>query len=101
MRENLCSRCNRNEMENSVSYKVRGAIFNVYNSLGPGLLESVYLTALEYELYSSGLLVKRQVFVPIEYKGEILEAGLRMDLLVNDWCSLRSSLLRHFQRCIT
>ncbi len=36
--------------ENEISYKIRGAIFNVYNNLGPGLLESAYEEALRIEL---------------------------------------------------
>ena len=36
--------------ENEISYKIRGAIFNVYNNLGPGLLESAYEAALKIEL---------------------------------------------------
>ena len=34
--------------ENEISYKIRGVIFEVYNSLGPGLLESVYVSALDW-----------------------------------------------------
>ena len=44
--------------ENEISYAIRGAIFKVYNELGPGLLESVYEAALCYELRRSGLEVK-------------------------------------------
>ena len=38
------------EVENEISYKIRGAIFTVYNNLGPGLLESAYEVALRIEL---------------------------------------------------
>jgi GxxExxY protein len=41
--------------ENGISYRVRGAIFTVYNNLGPGLLESVYESALYYQLNKDGL----------------------------------------------
>ena len=41
--------------ENDISYKIRGAIFKVYNALGPGLLESAYENALAYELRGSGI----------------------------------------------
>lgn len=41
--------------ENEISYEIRGCIFNVYNNLGPGLLESAYEVALEYELGKKGL----------------------------------------------
>lgn len=70
--------------ENDISYKIRGAIFNVYNFLGPGLLESVYEEALVYELKQLGLKVERQKEVPIKYKDTILNTALRLDLIVED-----------------
>ena len=70
--------------ENDISFKVRGAIFNVYNFLGPGLLESVYKEALVYELKQLGLKVERQKEVPIKYKDTILNTALRLDLIVED-----------------
>ena len=65
-----------------VTYQIRGAIYNVYNELGPGLLESVYEEALVCELEMRGIAVERQVDVPIMYKGKILASPLRLDLLV-------------------
>ena len=70
--------------ENDISYKIRGAIFKVYNELGPGLLESVYETALAFQLREDGLNVKTQVPVPLIYSGQKLEVGFRIDILVND-----------------
>ena len=70
--------------DNELTYEIRGAIFDVYNELGPGLLESVYEEALVYELKQRGLDVARQVEVPIIYKGNELKTPLRFDLLVND-----------------
>lgn len=70
--------------DNELTYEIRGAIFDVYNELGPGLLESVYEEALVYELKQRGLDVARQVEVPIIYKGNELKTPLRLDLLVND-----------------
>lgn len=69
--------------ENEISYLIRGAIFKVYKKLGPGLLESVYELALEYELRKKGLKVERQVFLPILYDEELL-GKYRLDLLVED-----------------
>lgn len=69
--------------ENEISYLIRGAIFKVYKKLGPGLLESVYELALEYELRKKGLKVERQVFLPILYDEELL-GQYRLDLLVED-----------------
>ena len=46
--------------DNEITYQIRGAVFNVYNAFGPGLLESVYEEALVYELEQHGLKVERQ-----------------------------------------
>lgn len=46
--------------ENEISYKIRGAIFKVYNTLGPGLLESVYESALFYELKKANIKVENK-----------------------------------------
>ncbi|MBT1702736.1 GxxExxY protein [Chryseosolibacter indicus] len=70
--------------ENELSYKIRGAIFRVYNHLGPGLLESVYVAALAYELKKEGLIVKTQVALPVQYETEYLDLGFRIDILIND-----------------
>ena len=70
--------------ENEISYEIRGAIYDVYKTLGPGLLESVYEEAMIYELKRRGLKVEQQVEVPIRYKGHLLRTKLRLDLLVED-----------------
>lgn len=70
--------------DNELSYQIRGAIFEVYNTLGPGLLESVYEEALCYELIQRGLTVERQKQVPIVYKDNVLKTDMRLDILVND-----------------
>ena len=70
--------------ENELTYEIRGAIFEVYNTLGPGLLESVYEEALVFELEQRGLKVERQVEVPIQYKGNELKTPLRLDLLIEN-----------------
>ena len=59
--------------DNEITYKVIGCCFTVYNTLGPGLLESVYEEALAYELRKAGLSVKTQESVPIYYDGHRLE----------------------------
>ena len=68
----------------TISYEIRGAIYDVYKALGPGLLESVYEEALVYELEQRGLQVERQKQVPIIYKGKTLKTELRLDLLVEN-----------------
>lgn len=68
--------------DNDITYEIRGAIYEVYKNLGPGLLESVYEEALTYELQKRGLKVERQKEVPIHYDGHVLHTQLRLDLLV-------------------
>jgi GxxExxY protein len=70
--------------ENELSYQIRGAIFKVYNALGAGLLESAYEKALEHELKKAKLKVKTQVEVPLIYDGISLNAGYRVDILVEE-----------------
>ena len=71
--------------ENRVSKVIVDAAIEVHQHLGgPGLLENVYEEALAFELANRGLEVKRQVAVPIIYKGHRISSDLRLDLLVDD-----------------
>ncbi len=70
--------------ENEISYKIRGAIFTVFNALGPGLLESAYEAVLAYELREVGLEVKTQTGLPFIYNDVQLDVGYRLDLLVEN-----------------
>lgn len=56
--------------------------FKVHSGLGPGLLESVYEVCLAHELRKRGVAIETQLAIPILYDGIRLEAGLRIDLLV-------------------
>ena len=58
--------------------------FKVHTALGPGLLESAYENCLYYELQQSGLYVEKQKPLPLVYKEVKLEAGYRIDLLVEN-----------------
>jgi len=55
----------------------------VYNNLGPGLLESVYVNALAFELLRRNLIVQKEVPLPVYYKNEKMSLGFRIDLLIN------------------
>ena len=70
--------------ENEISYKIIGAIYKVYNELGPGLLESVYEAALCYQLRKDGLRVENQVKLDVMYDGKVLPVDFRLDILVED-----------------
>ena len=71
-------------MKDDLSYGVIGCALEVYKTLGPGLLESVYEKALVVELTNKGIKAERQVPVNIFYKGVELGEGLRIDVLVED-----------------
>ena len=71
------------EWMNRVSERVLGCAIEVHRELGPGLLESIYESALEREILDAGLLVRRQVALPVRYKGTPL-GELRLDLLVEE-----------------
>ena len=65
------------------TYNLLHCAYEVYDELGPGLLESIYEEALAKELTMNGFQVERQVPVPVYYKGEPLCNHLRLDLLVD------------------
>lgn len=69
--------------ENEIAYQIRGAIFTVYNTLGPGLFETVYEKALVIELCKKGLSVQTQVPFIAVYDGIEIGEAFRMDMLVN------------------
>jgi GxxExxY protein len=56
----------------------------VHRALGPGLLESAYQTCLAYELRSCGLDVKCEVPLPVRYGELRVDAGYRIDMLIDD-----------------
>ena len=70
--------------ENEISFLIRKCIFNVYNKLGPGLLESVYQKILIHELEQNGLEVKSEIILPIVYDEKIFDVNFRIDILVED-----------------
>jgi GxxExxY protein len=70
--------------DDEVGTALIGCALTVHSALGPGLLESVYETCLAHELRKSGIPVRRQVPVAVEYDGLRFDEGFRVDLLVAD-----------------
>ncbi len=64
--------------------KIIGAAIEVHKTLGPGLLESAYEVCFCHELQQRNIPFKRQIPLPVEYKGLTLDAGFRIDVLVDD-----------------
>jgi len=72
-----------NHGDTEVTERIIGAAIEVHRHLGPGMLESVYETALAFELGERGLVAERQKAVPLVYKSLKFDEGYRLDLLVN------------------
>jgi|TARA_R110000751_G_scaffold214579_1_gene318044 GxxExxY protein len=70
--------------ENEISSRIIGASIEVHKQLGPGLLESTYEICLGHELKLMGLEVKQQVPLPVIYKDVKLNAGYRIDMIVEN-----------------
>ncbi|MGM0594876.1 MAG: GxxExxY protein [Pseudomonadota bacterium] len=69
--------------EDYLSNQIIGAAIEVHRQLGPGLLESTYEQCLCRELVLRGIDFRRQVPLPVKYKGEFLECGYRLDMVVD------------------
>ena len=69
---------------NEITEKIIGRALDVHKELGPGLLESAYEECLAFELKQAGLIIERQVPVPVIYKDIKLDCGYRIDILVEN-----------------
>ncbi|MBM3333271.1 GxxExxY protein [Candidatus Sumerlaeota bacterium] len=72
------------------------AATNVHRVFGPGLLESVYESALMIELREMGIKAHRQVEIPVSYKGHDLGLGFRADIIVDDCLLLELKSVEQF-----
>ena len=70
--------------ENEIARLIVDASYKIHTTLGPGLLESVYETVLEYELSKRGLRVVSQKPLPVVYESMKIDEGYRVDLVVED-----------------
>ena len=71
-------------IKDKLTEEVIGAAMEVHSHLGAGLLESAYEECLCHELALRDLPFRRQVSLPINYKGLHLDCGYRIDVLVED-----------------
>lgn len=74
----------KNSKENELAKIIVNAGFNIHKTLGPGLLESAYEECLYYELSKKGLIVEKQKILPLIYEEITLDAGYRIDLMVEN-----------------
>ena len=70
--------------ENEISKIIVDVSYKIHTQLGPGLLESVYETILDYELTSRGLKVERQKALPVIWNETKMDIGFRADLIVEN-----------------
>ncbi len=68
----------------AITAQIIGAAVEVHRTLGPGLLESAYEACLCVELTERGLRLARQVVLPLQYRGRVLDVGYRLDLVVEN-----------------
>ena len=73
-----------------------GAAIKVHRALGPGLLESAYQECLAFELQRSGMKIRTNVSLPVAYDGVHIDAGYRLDLVVNDSLILEIKPVKKF-----
>lgn len=80
------------QKEENLAKEIVDAAYHVHKELGPGLLEKIYEACFCHELSKKGVIVQRQVDVPIVYDGITLEEGLRLDVLVENLiiCELKA-----------
>ena len=81
--------------QNELSGQVIGACIEVHRHLGPGLLESAYEHCLAQELALRGFRTRRQIPIPVRYKGIDLDCGYRLDLVVEDQLVLEVKAVEH------
>lgn len=69
---------------NDISGKIIELAIKVHSALGPGMLEGAYEACLMFELMNAGLKAESQLKLPIVYRGNKIDAGYRIDVLVED-----------------
>lgn len=77
----------------SIATAIVDAAIKVHRTLGPGLLESAYQQCLAYELRKRGLRVECEVILPIIYEGVRIDAGYRIDMIIEDSIIIENKLV--------
>jgi GxxExxY protein len=83
---------------NTLTEAIISAAIAVHHELGPGMLESAYEACLAYELITRRLSVERQKPLPVVYRGQTLDCGYRLDLLVGDVVVVEVKSVERFER---
>ncbi len=82
--------------ENAVGEVILGCAIRIHIALGPGLLESAYEACLAHELGKAGLNYQRQLVLPLLYDGQTIDAGYRLDLLVENIVGVEIKAIEKF-----
>ena len=85
------------ERLNTLTEQVIACAIAVHHELGPGMLESAYEACLAYELIDRGLSIDRQKALPGVYRGQILDCGYRVDLVINDAVIVEVKSIERFE----
>jgi len=83
---------------NQLTEQIIGAAIDVHRELGPGMLESAYEACLTFELVERGLQVERQKPIPLMYRGNRLDCGHRIDLLVDNEVIVEVKAVQRLER---
>jgi GxxExxY protein len=86
-----------NEHLNVLTESIIGAAIAVHRELGPGLLESTYERCLAFDLADRGLRFEQQLAIPLEYRGQPVGRGFRVDLLVEDLVIVEIKAVQRFE----
>ena len=79
-----------------IASKIVAAAIKVHTALGPGLLESAYQKCMTYELARDGSKVECEVILPIKYEGIHIDAGYRIDMIVNESVIIENKTVEKF-----
>ena len=77
--------------------KVIGLAIEVHRSLGPGLFESCYAECIAHELSLAGLSFRRELPIPLRYKGVVMECAYRLDFVIEDQLILELKSVERFE----
>ncbi len=79
-----------------IGREIVNAAIKVHRALGPGLLESVYQKCLSYELKQKGFKVDTEVLLPIQYENIKIDAGYRIDMIIDDCIIIENKTVNEF-----
>ena len=86
------------ERLNTLTERIIGSAIAVHHELGPGMLESAYEACLTYELIYGGFSVERQKALPLVYRGQSLDGGYRVDLVIDGLVIVEVKSIERFER---